>query len=123
MGIRSVTGPALQAFSPAAAQHPAPRPQTADAAPPRASSGQGTAPMAQASPELNNHVQRTADSIEIVLNERDGTRIRIDRATRRIVAQILDRENNVIKQIPPEEALKIAARLRELRGELFDEFV
>ncbi len=122
MGIRSVTDPALNALAVAAARTQAPRPQNADAAPQRASSVPGTATKAPASPELNNTVQRT-NSIEIVLNERTGTRLRIDKATNRIVAQILGPDNNIIKQIPPEEALEIAARLRQLRGQLFDESV
>ena len=123
MGIRSVTEPALEALAASAARAQAPRPQTAGAALPRAPSAPGTAPTAPASPELNTKVQRTTNTIEIILNERTGTRLRIDKATNRIVAQIVGRDNNIIKQIPPEEALKIAARLREFRGELFDESV
>ena len=123
MGIRSVTDPALKALAAPAARAQAPRPQTADAALRRASSVPETAPTAPASPELNTKVQRTTNTIEIVLNERTGTRLRIDKATNRIVAQIVGRDNNIIKQIPPEEALKIAARLREFRGEIFDESV
>ncbi|HUW60219.1 MAG TPA: flagellar protein FlaG [Candidatus Bathyarchaeia archaeon] len=123
MGIRSVTDPVLKALGPPAARAPAPRPLTADAAPRGASSGPRTAPTAPASPELNTKVQRTSKTIEIVLNERTGTRLRIDKSTKRIVAQIVGRDNHIIKQIPPEEALKIAARLRELRGEIFDESV
>ncbi|MCX5769660.1 MAG: flagellar protein FlaG [Candidatus Hydrogenedentes bacterium] len=123
MGIRSVTGPVLKALGAPAARTPAPRPLAADAAPPGASSAPGIAPTARASPELNTKVQRTNNTIEIVLNERTGTRLRIDKATKRIVAQIVGRDNNIIKQIPPEEALEIAARLREFRGEFFDESV
>ena len=41
-------------------------------------------------------------------------------ASKRIVAQIVDENNEVIKQIPPEEMLKIAARFREISGKLFD---
>jgi flagellar protein FlaG len=52
--------------------------------------------------------------------QRTGTRIRIDDGTKRIVAQILDENREVIKQIPPEDLLQIAARLRQLEGLLFD---
>ena len=123
MEIRSVTGPVLQPLGAPAARAPAPRPPTADAAPKGAYSVPGTAPTARASPELDIQMQRTKNSIEIVLSERTGTRLRIDKATKRIVAQIVGRDNNIIKQIPPEEALKIAARLRELQGQLFDQSV
>ncbi len=123
MGIRSVTEPALHTLASAAARAQAPRPQTAGAAQDKAVSVPGTAPPAPASPELNAKVRQTTNTIEIVLNERTGTRLRIDKATNRIVAQIVGRDNNVIKQIPPEEALRIAARLREFRGAMFDETV
>jgi len=52
--------------------------------------------------------------------QRTGTRLRIDEASKRIVAQIVDENNEVIKQIPPEEILKIAARFREISGKMFD---
>jgi len=48
------------------------------------------------------------------------TRLRIDEGTKRIVAQIVNEDHEVIKQIPPEELLRIAARFRDLQGKLFD---
>lgn len=123
MGVNGINLPAIQLPGAAAARTSAPRPQTADAAPKRAPSERGTAPTAPASPELNRKVQRTEQAIEVALSERSGTRLRIDKATNRIIAQIMDRDQNVIKQIPPEEALEIAARLREFRGHMFDESV
>jgi len=51
---------------------------------------------------------------------RGGTRLRIDAATERIVAQILNVEREVIRQVPPEELLRIAARFREITGLIFD---
>lgn len=50
-----------------------------------------------------------------------GARIRMDRATNRVVTQVLNESNQVIRQIPPEELLRIMARFRELQGLLFDE--
>lgn len=52
---------------------------------------------------------------------RTGTRMRIDEVTRRIVGQLIDQNNEVIKQIPPQELLEIAAQFRRLQGLLFDE--
>jgi uncharacterized FlaG/YvyC family protein len=53
--------------------------------------------------------------------KRAGTRLSVDARTQRIVAQIVDETNQVIKQIPPEELLKIVARSRKLYAKLFDE--
>jgi len=49
--------------------------------------------------------------------------MRFDEASKRVITQIVDQNNEVIKQIPPEEMLRIAARFNELRGKLFDESV
>ena len=48
-------------------------------------------------------------------------RLRVDEQSQRIVAQILDENDNVVRQIPPEELLKISQRMRQLEGLLFDE--
>lgn len=55
--------------------------------------------------------------------QRSGTRLSVDEATERIVAKILDTTNGVIKQIPPEELLRILAKTREIQGLLFDQNV
>lgn len=52
---------------------------------------------------------------------RGGTRLRLDQATHQIVAQIVNQNNEVIKQIPPEEVLKIAARFRKVVGLIFNQ--
>jgi uncharacterized FlaG/YvyC family protein len=49
-----------------------------------------------------------------------GARLRVDKATHRIVTQLLDENDKIIKQVPPQELLDIAARFRQLRGLLFD---
>jgi uncharacterized FlaG/YvyC family protein len=55
--------------------------------------------------------------------QRGGTRMRVDSATKRLVTQIVDEMDQVIKQIPPEELLRIVARTRDLQALLFDERV
>ncbi len=50
-----------------------------------------------------------------------GVRLRIDDATSQVIAQIVNESNEVIKQIPPEESLRIAARFRQLTGMLFNQ--
>ena len=54
---------------------------------------------------------------------RGGTRLRLDDATEQVVAQIVNTNNEVIRQIPPEEALRIAARFRQVTGLIFDQQV
>ena len=51
---------------------------------------------------------------------RAGTDLFVDEATGQIVAKILNAEHEVIKQIPPEESLEIAARFQDLVGLIFD---
>jgi uncharacterized FlaG/YvyC family protein len=46
--------------------------------------------------------------------------LHFDEASKRVIAQIVDGNNEVIKQIPPEALLRIAARLREVQGRMFD---
>jgi uncharacterized FlaG/YvyC family protein len=50
-----------------------------------------------------------------------GIRLHVDAETKRIIAQIVDEDDNVVRQIPPEDALRIAAMTRELLGLLFDQ--
>jgi uncharacterized FlaG/YvyC family protein len=53
--------------------------------------------------------------------QRAGTRMRVDEKIDRVIAQILDRNREVIKQIPPEEQVKLLNKIRETHGLLFDE--
>lgn len=87
------------------------------------------APAARPQPEVVDRVDiasRVNTGAESALGApdpgdiRSGTRFRIDDATERIVVQILNANNEVIRQLPPEEALRIAARFREVTGLLFD---
>jgi hypothetical protein len=55
--------------------------------------------------------------------KRAGMRLSVDAQINRIVAKIVDETNQVIKQIPPEELLKIIAQAREIRARMFDELV
>jgi uncharacterized FlaG/YvyC family protein len=47
---------------------------------------------------------------------------RVDEATRRIVVKVIDtRTDKVIKEIPPEQLLHLAAKIQEMVGLLVDE--
>ena len=63
-----------------------------------------------------------AEALESVTKRLNSNiRLDIDEPTGRVVAKIIDRDTNeVVRQIPPEEMLRIAARLNDLVGLLFD---
>lgn len=50
-----------------------------------------------------------------------GARIRLDNESNRLVVQFLDEKNQVVKQIPMQELLEAAARMKDLEQQLFDE--
>ncbi len=50
-----------------------------------------------------------------------STRLKLDEETKRIVIQILNARNEVVKQIPPEEWLKFLAKWQKIQGLFFDE--
>ncbi len=52
-----------------------------------------------------------------------STRLKVDEENKRIVIQILDSQNQVIRQIPPEEWLKFLSRWQKVQGLFFDEQV
>jgi len=54
-------------------------------------------------------------------NTRSGSKIRVDEATDRIVVQILNAKDEVIKQLPPEDLLRAIAKSREVTGLIFDQ--
>jgi len=47
-------------------------------------------------------------------------RLRVDPGTERIIAEIVNEENEVVKQVPPEELLELAETSRAIQGLLFD---
>ena len=55
------------------------------------------------------------------VTDRAATRIHVDEATERFVAEILDQDFEVIRQIPPEEQLQVIAKAREYAGVIFDQ--
>jgi len=64
-----------------------------------------------------------ARTLELPGADRAGTRLRMDDGTDRIIAQIVGRQQEVIKQIPPEEQLKVIRKARQIQGLLFDKLV
>ncbi len=117
MGVASIGGrdPNLLAAT-TAAQAPDPRSRTAK------TQQYGAAPVARLGPRpKEEQVQQVAARAVVTEGpRRTGTRIHIDASSKRIIAQIVGVNNEVIKQIPPEELLKIAAKFQEITGKLFD---
>lgn len=50
-----------------------------------------------------------------------NTRLRVDKETNQIVAQILDENNEVVRQIPPEALLELSSSFTRLEGLLFNQ--
>ena len=93
---------------------PPPAPEGAEVATPtRETTDQRGEERAQSKP--------VAFAAESLASTRHGTRFRITDPPRRLIAEIVDANNEVIKEIPPKEVVQIAARFRRLVGLLFDE--
>ncbi len=75
---------------------------------------------ARVKPFLEIEVDGRKEKIEIPIT---STRMRVDEETKRIVIQILNAKNEVLKQIPPEEWLKFLAKWQKIQGLFFDERV
>ena len=77
--------------------------------------------------ELGN--DRTAQvAVETIVSEsrdkvRSGSRIHVDEATDQFVVEIVNSKNEVIRQIPLEEALRLDVLFREITGIIFDQKV
>jgi hypothetical protein len=56
-------------------------------------------------------------------NIRSGSRVFHDESTNQFVVQIVNENNEVIRQLPAEEALRIANRFRQVVGLIFDQSV
>ena len=80
-------------------------------------------PMEVAPAEHHSATGGTHEPVEQEISTVSGVRLHVDAETNRIIAQIVDENDEVVRQIPPEEALRIAAQTRELLGMLFDKTV
>ena len=123
MGVQSVSGqepPASVASSPARA----PRPQGEPTARPNnvvQPKDKSREVRAGPEPKETQAQESTKPAIEVPDDQRAGVRMHVDSNTSRVVAQILDEMDHVIKQIPPEELLKVLAKTRGLYGLMFDQ--
>ena len=67
------------------------------------------------------HVASDLFAADSAASTRHGTRFRAGEPPHRLIAQFVDANNEVIKEIPAKEVVKIAASFRRLIGLLFDE--
>ncbi len=119
MGVRSVSGQEMAALLPSSlSRRPSPQPRNAEPAKEAV-----TTERASPSPAVKETEGNAQPVVENPAMRRAGTRLHVDAESKRIVAQIIDKNNQVIKQIPPEELLEISAKMRELQSLLFDESV
>jgi len=114
MEVGSINSPAYIASGSPAVRTPAPQANAIEAeGRPREQAGR-TAALEQ--------VQReTAEAPKTPAPSHGGTRIRVDNESNRLVVQFLDEKNQVIRQIPMQELLEAAARMKDLEQQLFDE--
>ncbi len=117
MGVQNVSGESLHVLvSASLAQSPHQRP-------PEAAQETAVPPKPQhpkPSEEQRQRVEQQRATAQPVV-QGGGVRLHVDPRTDRIVAEILDADDNVIKQIPPEELLELVASMRAIQGLLFDQ--
>jgi hypothetical protein len=101
-------------------------PQTAGApniaprvAPTPAGHSSTNAPAGGASPRIPSDVAK-ALSDDGSISVPEGSRIRVDKETDRIVLEIVNAQNRVIKQIPPEALLHALEQSRNVTGLILD---
>lgn len=93
----------------------------------RGSGGQRAPAPPETAPVVNlSQEDRPQPAVDVVEARKaqstpDGLHLRVDKATDRVVAEIVNESNEVIKQLPPEESLRAAARFRHVVGLLFDQ--
>ena len=120
MGVNSIPGQGAglqSALEPLAARTPAPDEHSGDK--------EHKIKEAIAHPPAKQDTKPTKDTGFVVeaTGPSKSTKYHIDESSHRIVAQILNENREVIRQLPPEELLEIAARFREVQGILFDKSV
>lgn len=117
MDVKSVYGSTAAALT---VQSP-PRPSQQEVQQEQLASASASAGTAKTEAEQPSAVDSVNIAVERPGGDRVGTRLRVDSETSTIIAQIVGENNEVIKQIPPEEQLRIMDRIRQMQGMLFDE--
>lgn len=118
MGVRGIHGQVLAGLAPASA---------APNAPPDSSAVAQESPEAQGALQKPPPVAKAEDQLDLTASDggprivQKSAKMSLDEESKQIVARIVDENDQVLKQIPPEETLRIAANFRRLNGLLFDQ--
>ena len=81
-------------------------------------------PETEAAKPSKEQVRRAEQALESAPRAPSSKpRISVDEASNRLIAQVVNQNNEVIKQYPPEAILEFTARFRKLQGLLFDESI
>ena len=72
-----------------------------------------------------NDLKSTVDEVNSHLTSRDvALRFRIDQESQEVVVSVVDQDSNeVIREIPPEEVVRMRARIKEMAGLLLEKTV
>ena len=107
---REAASPVVSSLAPTTASEPKPAP----------------APAREAVKFSRDDGVSAADSALVANSHRNigsGSKVFRDESTDRYIIQIVNDSNEVIRQVPPEELIRIAQRFREITGILFNEVV
>ena len=75
-----------------------------------------TAPVRQTQPAVSKaEVQAAVSSLNIELESYHSLRFEVDDSTDLLIVSVIDQEGNVVRQIPPEVSVRLAAS-KELSG-------
>lgn len=115
MGVESVNSTALRALDAgrvpkvpeASTRSNTPQPETRSEAP-------------LESPAASTEPRGVPQTLAVRQQLPPNTRLRVDEESNQIVAQILDENNEVVRQIPPEALLELSSKFNRLEGLLFD---
>ncbi len=112
-GTPEAVTPVTPIAAPARERPVAPRPETA---------AQETIPQPPVEEFTKSELRQIASALgdaATIFNR--AVRFEIDESTDQLITKIINKETNeVIRQIPPEELIRAAARLRDFIGLLFD---
>jgi uncharacterized FlaG/YvyC family protein len=111
MEIRSVSGQDMVALAQARVQTSGSRAA--------ADTGQSQAAARPSTDTVKPEVRQATEEAPPIV-ENTSTRMKLDGASKRVVAQIVNQSNEVIKQIPPQDLLDIAAKFKKLDSVLFN---
>jgi flagellar protein FlaG len=117
MGVNGVSGQDFAALSVSAARSvSAPQVRTNKADPPFSAHQRIT------KEQTEEQVQPTAKTlVESAGPKATHATMSVDKESNRVVVRIYDDQDQLIKQVPPEELLDIAKSFRKLEGVIFDE--